>query len=282
MTKTGGNDALERMEAAIDAIHNSDDFKRFLKVAAAFHRYSFGNQLLIAAQMPDATRVAGYRTWRKLGRQVRKGEHGITIIVPHTYKGTRLVDDEGNEQPGKPRVYFGSGHVFDVSQTDGEPLPQIYQHTAGETQAALFERARSFANSRGIGIDIDASGQSTGANGYFDPRARRIWIDEALDTDGRTSTLLHELAHALDPHTGEAGDYQQHRGERETVAEAASYVVAEHFGFDVSAESFAYVAIWSTGDKAVFKRALTDIQKISAEMIDALDPMSKASTEGEG
>lgn len=265
-TDSRTSEALERLEAAIEAIQTSDDFRRYLKTAAMFHRYSFGNQLLIAAQHPGATRVAGYKTWQKLNRQVRKGERGIKIIVPFV----KAVRDADSDETRRTVRFFGTGTVFDVSQTDGEPLPTLnYQHTEGETQGALFERAQVFAQARGLTVEVSDNDRGTGAYGFFDRRAALIWLKASSDLDGRTSTLLHELAHALDEKCAIDGEYAAHRGERETVAEAAAYVVAQHFGFDTSTETFTYVATWAR-DKATFKAALADIQKISAQMIDAL------------
>ena len=112
-------ESRELIESAARELLTSEGWQRFAEVRGSFHRYSFGNCMLIAMQRPDATRVAGFHKWQDLGRQVRKGEHGIRILAPHTYKGT---DDNGEEET---RVYFRAVSVFDLSQTDGEPLPEI-------------------------------------------------------------------------------------------------------------------------------------------------------------
>lgn len=268
-----GKDLLGQLEAAVAAIQSSDDFRRFLRAAAQFHTYSLNNQLLIWTQRPDATRVAGYKAWQKLGRQVRRGETGIKIMVPFAIR-RRKDEDEHDDEDERRVIGFGVGHVFDVSQTDGEPLPTLnYQHTSGETQGALLDRAIAYAQSRGLTIDVSppaSTTASTTANGYYNPREGRIWINAALDTDGRASTILHELAHVLDENIQDYDGAIDHRGERETVAEAASYVVGAHFGFDVGAEAATYIAGWAQ-DPATFKTAMADIHRISARLIDALD-----------
>src|SRR5215212_9486812 len=123
-------ESLTRLEHAVGAIHDSDTFRDYLDAQARFHEYSFGNTLLILSQNPAATRVAGYQTWKQLGRQMRRGERGIRIIVP--LRGRAAVspaesETSDDEQPKGERtiVRFETGSVFDVSQTDGEPLPTV-------------------------------------------------------------------------------------------------------------------------------------------------------------
>ena len=114
---------LNRLEQAVGQIYDSETFRRYLDVQARFHNYSWGNAALILAQMPDATRVAGYNTWLKLHRYVRRGEKAIKIIVPMHRKNKR--EDKEAEEEEVDRLFFGTGNVFDVSQTEGEPLPEV-------------------------------------------------------------------------------------------------------------------------------------------------------------
>src|SRR5437879_5833103 len=111
-------EARQQLERAVEALAESEGWARWIRTRAAFHKYSLGNTMLIALQQPDATRVAGYRAWQKLGRQVRRGERGITILAPRTYK---VEDDNGNET-GETGLYFRAVRVFDIAQTDGDPL----------------------------------------------------------------------------------------------------------------------------------------------------------------
>jgi len=126
---------LARLEKAVGAIQDSDSFRRYLDVQARFHHYSWGNVALILAQRPDATQVAGYNAWLKMHRYVKRGEHGIKIIVPMTKK---YKTEDGEDES---KLFFGVGNAFDYSQTDGEPLPTVAVPVlAGEEGADLYGR----------------------------------------------------------------------------------------------------------------------------------------------
>lgn len=132
-------EALGRLDQAVAAIHDSQAFRRYLDVQSRFHRYSFGNVLLILSQSPEATQVAGYRTWQSLGRQVRRGEHGIKILVPMRIREREIAAGDTHDPDDPPaaagsiegpsakrrRLLFGVGTVFDVDRAEGEPLPTI-------------------------------------------------------------------------------------------------------------------------------------------------------------
>jgi antirestriction protein ArdC len=271
-------EALSRMEAAIEAVTTSDGFRDWLRTAAKFHHYSFGNQLLIAVQRPDATRVAGFRAWLELGRHVRKGSHGIQIIVPFGARKRAESDDDDDEDGAdsdrrRSSIGFGVGYVFDVSDTDGDELPTLgYAHTEGETAGELWQRIQAVAAE--LGTPIRSDERQTSATGYFDPHKGEIWHRPDLSTDGRASTVLHELAHVLDwrahAAAGDPFDYRDHRGERETVAEAVAYVAADHFELDTGAETFTYVASWAH-DVKVLKARMGEIQRLADALITALE-----------
>jgi hypothetical protein len=266
-------EAFARLEAGVESVTTDEGFRAWLRAASRFHSYSFGNQLLIAFQRPDATRVAGFRAWSDLGRYVRKGAKGIQILVPHVRKAT---DDEDGETKTRSAVSFGVGYVFDVSDTDGEPLPALdYRHTEGDTSGELWARVEAVA--AGFGVPLrsdDRPGTRESTNGYFDPMKGEIWSRPTLSTDGRVSTVLHELAHVLDyrahADTGDPFAYREHRGERETVAEAVAYVAADHFGLDTGTETFAYVAAWAQ-DKTALKARMGEIQTLADLLITELE-----------
>jgi len=267
--------AMERLSAGVEAIQTSEGFREYLKVAAKFHQYSFNNQILIWSQMPDASRVAGFNTWKDAGRIVRKGEKGIAIFAPMIFKAK---DAEPDEIPRETRTGFRLVYVFDISQTDGDDLPSLgYKHTEGETAHELWARIEQVAADKAISMSSDADNGHGGAHGYYVPRERRIWHDPALTLDGRVSTVLHELAHSLDydAHEAEARtfDYQTHRGERETVAEAVAYIAAEHYGLDTSEEAFTYVATWAREPK-VLKARMSEIAKLADALIVALEAVA--------
>lgn len=270
--------AMARLTAGVEAIQTSDGFREYLAVAAKFHQYSFHNQIMIWSQAPESTRVAGFNAWKELGRTVRKGEKGIAIFAPMMFKAREtddVAEDGETSTRDGTRIGFRLVYVFDISQTDGDDLPSInYQHTQGETAGALWTQIEQVAAALNVTIGADTEHAHASANGYYVPRERRIWVDPALTLDGKVSTVLHELAHALDydAHAEQARtfDYATHRGERETVAEAVAYVAAEHFGLDTSEESFTYVAHWSKEPK-VLKARMSEIQKLADALIVKLE-----------
>ena len=145
------SDLLQQLEAGVQAIQTSEDFQRYLRTAAIFHAYSPNNVLLILSQRPEATRVAGYRAWQALGRQVKKGEKAISIFAPRPYRVTTA--DEAGEEQTREGLTFRSVPVFDISQTEGDLLPTMEAPTltgdAGqETYAALV----AFAAREGLTV----------------------------------------------------------------------------------------------------------------------------------
>ncbi len=255
---------LASLEQAVADVQDSDGFKAYLRMAAKFHSYSFGNVLLIASQRPEATRVAGYRTWHALGRYVRKGEKGIAIVVP--YRSIRDNDAGETEE----RVWFGTGYVFDISQTDGEELPSLECPLLdGDSAADAYRALAGVAAASGLSIDRSER-QNEEAAGFWQPATRTIWVAPGLSTDQATKTLAHELAHAFDP---ESPNYNACPSEREAVAEAVAFVVCERLGLDTSKRSVPYIAGWSQ-EIDTLKRALAKVQAIAHRIIAA----SEAST----
>jgi len=250
-------EALRRLEAAVAAIQDSESFRQYLDMQARFHRYSFGNVLMIHAQRPGATFVAGYATWQQLGRQVRKGEKAIRIIVPMRRKV------EGEDEAGDGRLFFGTGAVFDVSQTEGDALPSVECPVLdGNEGAELYDRLLALASTEGLTVEI-ADSLDGEMMGYYQPQQRRIVVRRAAMRQ-MVKTAAHELAHHL-------GGHRDSNADSETTAEAVAYVVLSHFGIDSGERSFPYVATWSR-DSTVLKEALGSIQRLSAKIIDALTP----------
>src|SRR5215212_5156302 len=175
-------ESLTRLEHAVGAIHDSDTFRAYLDAQAKFHEYSFGNTLLILSQNPDATRVAGYQTWKQLGRQVRRGEKGIRIIVPMRGR-TAVSPDESetsdDEQPKTERtiVRFGTGSVFDIQQTDGQPLATVdVPVLEGEEGTDLYDRLAAIATAEGLTLERTDQLSRESVMGYYEPDQRRIVV----------------------------------------------------------------------------------------------------------
>ena len=164
-------ESRELIESAARELLTSDGWRRYAEVRAAFHRYSANNCMLIAMQRPDASRVAGFRKWQELGRQVRKGEHAIRILAPHTFKSTD--PDTGDDVD---RVYFRAVAVFDVAQTEGDPLPEApCEPLTGDSHAAMLPRLERFADSIGWTVE---SGDTGNADGWAMPSEERIRISD--------------------------------------------------------------------------------------------------------
>jgi antirestriction protein ArdC len=263
---------LDRLDAAVGAIQDSDSFRRYLDAQARFHAYSFGNVALILAQRPDATQVAGYRTWQALGRQVRRGEVGIRIIVPMPSK-VRPEDDTDDQAPAV-RLRFGIGTVFAIEQTDGEPLPEVavpvLEDDAG---GALYDALDQLAQAEGITVERQTQLASADMMGFYEPQRKRIVVREARQLQ-MTKTLAHELAHHF---TGMHETYTAKRDEHETVAESVAYVVLAHHGLDSGTRSFPYIATWAT-DRTTLRGALGTIQGVAHTIISRLDGSSPSTT----
>jgi antirestriction protein ArdC len=264
MRKNSGNREAERdllsgtLAAGIKAAMDDAGFRRYLDVQARFHRYSPSNVWLIASQCPTATHVAGYRAWQALGRQVRKGEKGIRIFVPFTRKR------EENEEEGTRKVTgFGVGTVFDVAQTDGEPLPEPpVAMLEGDVNRALREAVEGWVQDEGLALKRIPGLRE---NGYYSPLAQEIGIKAELPDRHAFKTLVHEAAHHVARHSGESD-----AAERETVAECAAYVTLKHFGIDSGDYSFGYVAAWARSEE-IFKAHANQAAAVARRLIDAIE-----------
>lgn len=259
---------VQKFEEGVAAIQSSEDFKRWLSVATRFHTYSLHNQFLIMLQCPIATRVAGYKTWQSLGRQVKRGEKGISILAPQPFE--RVIEDQitGTEEVFKG-VTFKTVSVFDISQTDGEELPNIAPgQLQGEEGVELYRRLDDLAEVEGLKVthyDLQGEGaeKDAGYNGYYLPESKLIYIKRASNSQ-MVKTLAHELGHHFDPARPGSS-----REERETVAEAVAFVVTSYYGIDTTAYSFPYVAGWAGKIEGtnVIKAVMTRIQQATYNIL---------------
>lgn len=255
------NALLTRLEEGVANVLTSEEYQQYLAAMSRFHGYSFNNTLLIMLTRPDATHVAGFNTWKAMGRMVRKGEKGIPIMVP--YRG-KVSEDENGEGIYAVRG-FGVGYVFDISQTDGDALPEATFVSETFSTHQESERLKNALADFIRAHDATMTITESGTRGYWDPARREIGLRSDLDGVSCLKTLAHETAHMLADHRGGAD-----QNDAEDVAESAAYVTLAHFGIDTSDYSFGYVAGWAK-DMTVVKRNLSDVQQIAHQMIEAME-----------
>lgn len=247
------DEALANLEEAL-AAGKSDALEAYLKMAARFHHYSFGNIMLIASQRPDATQVAGFRTWKKLGRYVRKGEKGIVIIAPMLIKNREATSGEDESF-----LRFRAVYVFDVSQTDGEPLPELA--TVQGDPAAHTQRLKAFVAEKGISLEYAADLE--GADGRS--HGGRIQLLAGLSAAEEFSVLAHETAHEL-LHKDRSPEARLPKVVRETEAEAVAFVVTHATGLDTGTAASDYIQLYQ-GSAETLAASLDRVQKAAAEIL---------------
>jgi hypothetical protein len=259
-------DLGEQLKTQVAAVQDSDAFKRYLKAQAVFHRYSARNVFLILYQRPEATRVAGYTGWQKLGRQVRRGETGITIFAPAPFKQT-TTDTATGEITEELIPRFKTATVFDIAQTVGEPLPTIkLGEIAGSAPAGAYAVLVDFAAS--IGYSIVPHPEDDEAEGRCNYEDKTISVQSGA-AERMLHILIHELAHALTAAIRQAHD----RTERETIAEGVAFVVCTAIGLDAGGYAFPYIAGYAgQQDGAVIITRLMDtIQKTAEQIITVIE-----------
>ena len=234
----------------------SEQLKAYLAMMGRFRAYSPTNVLLICMQFPQASHVAGYRTWQRLGRQVRRGAKAIRILAPILRRGKR-EDKEDTERV----VAFKAACVFDVSQTDGKPLPE-FSRVNGDP-GLHREQLQDLIVARGIALDyLDTIG---GADGLS--TRGRIVIKSGLEPAEEFSVLAHELAHVL-MHHGD-GTMPESKQVRETEAEAVAFVVCQAVGLDTNSAASDYIRLYQ-GDRETLAASLERIQRTAATIVDGL------------
>lgn len=254
----------KQLEEGVKGVFDSEQYQKYLAFMGKFHRYSINNSLLIWLQRPDASYVAGFKTWQKMNRQVRKGEKGIKILAPCPHKFTKeYIDDDGNlEEKEIQYTTFRPATVFDISQTDGEDIPTICDELTGtvENFDELFEKLKSASP-----VPVEYEDIQNGALGYFNGMAIRI--KSGMSQLQTVKTTVHEVAHALlhDRENGEEKDANRH--EKEVQAESVAFTVCAMLGLDTTGYSFEYVANWSQGREAKELVASMEIIRKTANLI---------------
>lgn len=281
--KTDTTSKIEQIRTTLNqgiaALAESGQWDRMLDHLAKFRSYSVSNVLLMLAQAPKATRVAGYRKWREMGRQVRKGERGIRIFGYRTHKvrvddaGRIIEHPEEGEGAEREMAYYPLLSVFDISQTDpiegfDHPLttePKI----EGMDDMGVLTRLTEWLEGRGWTVSYQAT--QGGLHGFTTTDgSRQIVVDRDASPAQKASILLHETAHSILHVPDPASEYVAHRGLKETEAESAAYVVAKMAGLDTYRYSVEYVAGWSNLDPKVLEEAAGNVRRAAAAMSGAL------------
>ena len=230
----------------------SERLMKYLGVMAQFHNYSVSNQILISMQRPEASHVAGYRKWKTLGRQVKKGEKGIAILAPILYRKSTDSDDE------EKLVAFKTAYVFDINQTEGKELPDFAR--VGGAPVGYIERLKEYIQQQGIILKYtNTLGGAEGVS-YGDV----IKVKKGLAPAADFSVLVHELGHWFlhkNPH-----NYPSDRKVRETEAEAVAFVVCRAAGLDTNTAASDYIQLYR-GDRKTLLDSLERIQKAASTII---------------
>lgn len=261
----------ESIATQVEALRDSERWTAFLAFASAFHAYSLNNVLLILGQRPDASRVAGFRKWQGLGRQVRKGEKAVRIFGYSTKKVTE--EDENGDEVEKRVARFPILSVFDIAQADlvdGATDPSIVEDLTGADGYGIVDALSAYLD--GEGWTTSHQDLSGGRNGYSDPEGRRVVIGTHLSPEHAAKTMIHETAHVLMGHVDDLAEYAEHRGLMETEAESVAYVVAGLVGFDTSAYSVGYVAGWADADVELIRGTAARVLATAHQIAAVLDP----------
>ncbi|MBW3019565.1 hypothetical protein KY329_05270, partial [Candidatus Woesearchaeota archaeon] len=263
----------DKLIEGVKKVLASDNFKELLRFSAKFHKYSFGNTLLIWIQRPLASHVAGIKVWNSLGRHVIKGEKGIAIFAPVTKKFKSEKQDvflsvetpETSEHYEKERLLgFRAVYVWDIEQTEGKPVPSLKTEAPVATgdPEMLFTRILT-ASVVPVGFE-DITGK---AKGYYLPKEKRIVLSLKLSPEEKPKTLLHELAHHLSlTQANKEGKDKKDRPQEEVIAEGAAFMAAAYFGLDSSCYSFPYVASWGQDVEKILS-AGTSMRTVAHQLI---------------
>lgn len=274
---------MKALEEGVEKVFTSEQYQMYLQTMAKFHNYSFNNTLLIAMQRPDATLLAGYQTWqKKFHRHVKRGEKGIKIIAPVSVKEKRQVEkiDEETQEivigiDGQPETEtverilprFRVTTVFDVSQTEGEPLPTL---EVNELVGDVFIYEDFMKGLEEISpVPFQFQEIDSGAKGYYSNAEKLVAIQTGMSQAQTMKTAVHETAHAIlhDRDVMEENGITKDRMTKEVESESVAYVVCNHFGLDTSDYSFNYVAGWSSDKEMPELRSSMDTIRLTSSQL---------------
>ncbi|WP_068505885.1 ArdC family protein [Paenibacillus kribbensis] len=282
----------KQVDQAIQRVFQSNEFQRYLEVAAKFPKYSMNNIVMIYSQNPDATMVQGYKAWKELDRQVQAGEKAIKIFAP-TFRKVEMtkidpvtqrpqLDAQGKEITEKKEMLTGftAVNVFDVSQTKGKELVNIRDIVRDDIRdsAKALNMYRSFSAHLSQKMDVRESAedfkQHPNVRGFYDRENHAIRINPNVgNSTMQLKTLIHEYAHSQ-IHRMDSPLKDLPKGHKEAQAEATAFMVTKYYGLDTEAYSAGYIATWAK-DIKLAKQALTEIQKVANNIIREMDHVNK-------
>lgn len=275
-----------KLEQGVKDIFNSDRYKDYLRFCAKLPKYSVNNQILIMLQKPEATMCQSFLSWKNMGRSIKKGEKGIRILAPSPFKvqqeqnkideyGSPILDKDGNNVKEIVKITinaFKPVSTFDISQTEGEPIPNIEVNELTSTIEGYETLLNSISEI--VSVPITFENISSGAKGYFSLADNRIVIQEGMSEAQTLKTLIHESAHSI-LHSKTALDSsseKKSKNQKETEAESVAYIVCQHYGIDTSEYSFKYLASWSNNKEVSdLKSSLDIIRETASSLIDKID-----------
>ena len=263
------NQFLKEIEAKLkDLAEETDRFKRsaffkeYLDTMSRFWDYSYHNQLLIHFRMPSATRVAGFKAWQSLKRNVKKGSKAIKILAPYK-RVVSEINPQTMEEEEKEMTLFFPVNVFDISQTEGEPLPEIDISIEGDDWKNFLKQLKKFCKSHRIKVDF----RNLGINGLYGySKGGEIAVSSTESINTQVNTIIHEIAHELLHKEKERKSLSKQQ--KEIQAEATAYVVTKHF--NLRNKSFNYLALYDADYKKIMEN-LKAVAEASKEIIGFLE-----------
>lgn len=279
LEKSNVEDLLQELILNVDALTSSKQYRDYLKVVTRFPTYSVHNLLLIFKQYPQATFVAGYATWKSFGRHVKKGEKGIKILAPIT-QTQPVIDEITQLEKIETTVAFRRVSVFDISQTEGRPLPKIMEPKTLQGDCDIYEEAKKRLENA-LGYHIQTTSLQEGATGKCSYESKTIFIHDLCDSRQAFKTMIHECAHVFLHEKlrlyAPSNEFEKllasKQSIREMEAESVSYIVCTRMGIDCSEYSFPYIALWKKKE-SFLAQSLKRITNISLTIIQLLDDLS--------
>lgn len=274
----------QKLEKGVQDVFTSENYRNYLKVMSKFTSYSWSNTLLIALQFPQASVVAGYKKWQEMNRQVKAGEKGIRIIAPcikkikvqdenspdETVDENILAGGTGTEIEKKEikKLYFKAISVFDISQTEGDPLPSLGVNSLSGSVDEYQHFLDAVISLADVPVRFDEVPGS--AKGYYSHSCKEIVLQAGMSELQTIKTVVHEVTHSKlhDKDFMKEKGIKKDRQTKEVEAESVAYIVCQHYGLDTSEYSFGYIAGWSSGrDTLELKHSLKLISDTSHTFI---------------